>query len=215
MGGAAPNWARVHSLISSASSLHTATGEHASSMIPAYLMRDAIREAIRGHQRPSMAIRAHLSSSEAIGAPLPWLTRAQKVLREKPETQSGREDRVQMPVDRELQGRVPAARHPAVQHVERSTPIDGRKSAAEGKVSADGSVRAHSILKQDLAPLKCRPSFADAATTSCLHTCERHWRGAPRSQRCTRRWTTGRVGCGSACRRWNRSSVSPIGWWRI
>ena len=126
MGGAAPKWARVHSLISSASSLHTATGEHASSMIPAYLMSEVIREAIRAYQRPSMAIRAPQSSSEAIGAPLPWrpneggnqisseaigaplprLPRAQKVLREKPETQSGREDRVQMPVDRELQGRV-------------------------------------------------------------------------------------------------------------
>jgi len=56
-------------------------------MIPAYLMKEAIREAIRGHQRPSMAIRAHQSSSElirghqssseAIGAPLPWLPRAQ------------------------------------------------------------------------------------------------------------------------------------------
>jgi len=38
--------------------------------------------------------------------PLPRLPRAQKMLRQKPETQSGREDRVQMPVDRELQGRV-------------------------------------------------------------------------------------------------------------
>ena len=62
--------------------------------------------AIRAHQSFSELLRAHQSSSEAIGAPLPRLPRAQKVLREKPETQSGREDRVQMPVDRELQGRV-------------------------------------------------------------------------------------------------------------
>ena len=66
----------------------------------------SLSKAIHGHQSSSELLRAHLSSSEAIGAPLPWLTRAQKVLGEKPETQSGREDRVQMPVDRELQGRV-------------------------------------------------------------------------------------------------------------
>ena len=69
-------------------------------------------ELIRGHRRtpPLAAARPNEGgnqiSSEAIGAPLPRLPRAQKVLRQKPETQSGREDRVQMPVDRELQGRV-------------------------------------------------------------------------------------------------------------